>query len=121
MVHKAGFYEKYVKRLLDVLISGLTLLILSPLMTVLTIVGTVVMKGNPFFVQSRPGKNEKIFKLIKFRTMTDSRDGSGNLLPDGQRLNGYGRFLRSTSLDELPELINIFIGQMSVVGPRPLL
>ncbi len=121
MVRKAGFYERYVKRLLDILISGLTLLILSPLMIVLTIAGAIVMKGNPFFAQPRPGKNEKIFKLIKFRTMTDSRDGSGNLLPDGQRLNGYGKFLRSTSLDELPELINILVGQMSVVGPRPLL
>ena len=121
MTHKAGFYEKIVKRVLDILASGLSLLVLSPLMILLTAVGAVIMRGNPFFTQERPGKNEKIFRLIKFRTMSNRRDGNGNLLPDGQRLNGYGRFLRSTSLDELPELINIFIGQMSVVGPRPLL
>ena len=79
------------------------------------------MKGNPFFAQKRPGKNEKIFKLIKFRTMSNAKDKSGKLLPDNQRLNKYGKFLRKTSLDELPELINILIGNMSIVGPRPLL
>ena len=79
------------------------------------------MKGNPFFTQLRPGKDEKIFRLIKFRTMTCEKDAEGNLLPDAQRLNGYGKLLRSTSLDELPELFNILLGQMSIVGPRPLL
>lgn len=79
------------------------------------------MKGNPFFTQERAGKGEKIFRLVKFRTMSNKKDAAGNLLPDGERLNGYGRFLRSTSLDELPELFNILIGQMALVGPRPLL
>ena len=79
------------------------------------------MQGNPFFIQERPGKNEKIFKLIKFRTMTNAKDGIGNLLPDNQRLTSYGKFLRSTSIDELPEIINILKGDMSIIGPRPLL
>lgn len=90
------------------------------------IVGAIAMKGNPFFVQKRPGKKgkdgkERIFSLIKFRTMSNAKDKDGNLLPDDKRLNGYGKFLRSTSLDELPEAFNIFIGDMSVIGPRPLL
>jgi len=97
------------------------LAVLSPVLLVLTVLGAWFMKGNPFFTQLRPGKDEKIFRLIKFRTMSMERDEQGNLLPDEQRLNGYGRFLRSTSLDELPELINIALGQMSLVGPRPLL
>ncbi|MBO4962395.1 MAG: sugar transferase, partial [Clostridia bacterium] len=87
----------------------------------LIIVGAIVMKGNPFFTQDRPGKNGKIFKLIKFRSMNNKKDENGNLLPDELRLTKYGKFLRATSLDELPELFNIFIGQMSIVGPRPLL
>ena len=87
----------------------------------LTVVGAVVMKGNPFFVQERPGKNEKIFKLIKFRTMTCEKDKEGKLLPDEQRITGYGNFLRHTSLDELPELLNILKGDMAIIGPRPLL
>lgn len=96
-------------------------MILSPLFLVMIILGAIIMKGNPFFVQLRPGKNEKIFKLIKFRSMTCATDENGQLLPDDKRLTKYGRIIRSTSLDELPELINILIGDMSIVGPRPLL
>ncbi len=114
-------YAKYVKRLLDILLSFLALAVLSPFLLIFTVVGALVMKGNPFFTQLRPGKNERIFKLIKFRTMTCETDGDGHLLPDEQRLTGYGKFLRSTSIDELPELINILIGDMSIIGPRPLL
>lgn len=114
-------YRNYVKRILDIVISFLAIAVLSPLLTVLTAVGLFAMKGNPFFAQDRPGKNGKLFRLIKFRTMSNRKDLNGNLLPDCDRLNGYGKFLRSTSLDELPELFNILAGQMSVVGPRPLL
>ncbi len=114
-------YAKFFKRALDFSLSLVALLVLSPVLLVLTIVGAIVMKGNPFFTQLRPGKNEKIFKLIKFRTMTCARDADGNLLPDDKRLTKYGKLLRSTSLDELPELVNILVGQMSIVGPRPLL
>lgn len=103
------------------MLSLMALLVLSPVLVILTVVGAIVMGGNPFFTQSRPGRNEKIFKLIKFRTMTNKKDKNGELLPDEQRLTGYGRFLRSTSLDELPELVNILVGHMSIVGPRPLL
>ncbi len=114
-------YSKYVKRILDFIISLLALIVLSPLFVVLIIVGSIAMKGNPFFAQKRPGKHEKIFMLIKFRTMTNERDKDGVLLPDEIRLNYYGKFLRSTSLDELPELFNILLGQLSIIGPRPLL
>ena len=114
-------YPKYIKRILDFLLSLTALLVLSPVFLILILLGTWFMKGNPFFTQLRPGKNEKIFRLIKFRTMSCEKDASGNLLPDEQRLNRYGRLLRSTSLDELPELVNILLGQMSIVGPRPLL
>lgn len=114
-------YAKCFKRILDFLLSLTALLILSPVLLVLTVLGAVLMKGNPFFTQLRPGKDEKIFRLIKFRTMTCEKDANGDLLPDAQRLNKYGKLLRSTSLDELPELINILLGQMSIVGPRPLL
>ncbi|MCR4615252.1 MAG: sugar transferase [Clostridiales bacterium] len=114
-------YAKFFKRLLDFLISLLLLILLSPLMLILTVVGAAVMGGNPFFVQERPGWHEKFFKLIKFRTMTNRKDEHGDLLPDEERLTSYGRFLRSTSLDELPEFINILKGDMSFVGPRPLL
>ena len=114
-------YAKFFKRVLDLFLSFFALVCLSPLLIVLTLVGAVVMKGNPFFTQQRPGLHERIFKLIKFRTMTNERDKDGNLLPDSVRLNRYGRFLRSTSFDELPELINIFKGDMSIIGPRPLL
>ena len=114
-------YARFFKRILDFVLSLLALLALSPLLLVLTILGAVKMKGNPFFTQARPGKNEKIFNLIKFRSMTCETDSRGNLLPDEVRLTRYGRLLRSTSLDELPELINILKGDMSIVGPRPLL
>ena len=120
-------YAKYVKRPLDFLLSLTALTVLSPLLLVLTVVGAIAMKGNPFFVQKRPGRiskktgQEKIFSLIKFRTMSNAKDKDGNLLPDKDRLNRYGRFLRSTSLDELPELVNIVKGDMAIVGPRPLL
>lgn len=114
-------YNRVTKRIIDVLLSGIAIILLSPILLVLSVIGLVKMKGNPFFTQERPGYKEKIFKLIKFRTMTNEKDGSGNLLPDDKRLNAYGRFLRATSLDELPELINIFKGDMSIIGPRPLL
>ena len=114
-------YAKYIKRGLDAVLSFCALLVLSPVLLILTVLGAFMMKGDPFFTQQRPGKDEKIFRLIKFRTMTCEKDKEGNLLPDEQRLNKYGKLLRSTSLDELPELINILIGDMSIVGPRPLL
>ena len=114
-------YRKFFKRFFDFILSLLALAVLSPILLILVIVGTIFMKGNPFFTQERPGKDEKIFRLIKFRTMDNRKDKDGNLLPDDVRLNKYGRILRSTSLDELPELINILKGDMSIVGPRPLL
>ena len=114
-------YAKYLKRVIDFLLSLIALIVLSPLLLVLIVLGTVFMKGNPFFVQKRPGKNEKIISLLKFRTMTNEKDEEGKLLPDEIRLVSYGKFLRSTSLDELPSLINILIGDLSIIGPRPLL
>ena len=114
-------YEAHIKRPLDFIISLCAIIFLSPIILILTIVGAIKMKGNPFFTQLRPGKDEKIFRLIKFRTMTCETDANGRLLPDEQRLVPYGKFLRSTSLDELPELINILKGDMSFVGPRPQL
>lgn len=119
--HKAGIYARYIKRPMDFVLSLCALVVLSPVLLLLTIVGAIVMKGNPFFTQERPGKDEKIFKLVKFRSMTLEKDKEGNLLPDEKRLTKYGRILRSTSLDELPELWNILKGDMSIVGPRPLL
>ena len=114
-------YAKYFKRVIDFCLSLIGLIMLSPILIILIILGTIFMRGNPFFIQARPGKDEKIFKLIKFRTMDNRKDENGNLLPDEVRLNRYGKFLRSTSLDELPELINILKGDMAIVGPRPLL
>lgn len=119
-------YPRFFKRLLDFSLSFGAIIVLSPVLLILAVIGAIAMQGNPFFVQARPGKKgkdgrEKIFKLIKFRTMSNAKDKDGNLLPDDVRLNKYGRFLRSTSLDELPELINILKGDMSIVGPRPLL
>lgn len=123
---KQGLYARYVKRIIDFIISFIALCVLSPLMLVLIAAGAVGMKGNPFFLQQRPGMigrdgKEKLFYLIKFRTMTNEKDGNGNLLPDEKRLNKYGIFLRKTSLDELPQLINILTGSCSLIGPRPLL
>jgi len=112
---------------MDFTLSLVALLVLSPILLILIVAGAIAMRGNPFFTQLRPGKidpktgKERIFRLIKFRTMDNRKDENGNLLPDDVRLNKYGRILRSTSLDELPELINILIGDMAIVGPRPLL
>ena len=119
-------YAKFIKRPLDLGLSVIAFVLVSPLLLVLTVIGVVAMKGNPIFTQKRPGKKdkngeEKIFSLIKFRTMSNEKDKNGNLLPDDVRLNKYGRFLRSTSLDELPELLNIIKGDLAIVGPRPLL
>lgn len=116
-----GIYGKYIKRILDFVLSLLALMILSPFILIFTIIGAIKMKGNPFFVQKRPGKDGKIFSLIKFRTMTNKKDKDGNLLPDEMRLTSYGKFLRSTSIDEVLEIINILKGDMSIIGPRPLL
>ena len=118
---KQGIYARYIKRLLDVLLSGCALIVLSP---VLLVTAALVKRklGSPvIFCQERPGRDEKIFKMYKFRSMTDERDENGELLPDEMRLTGFGRLLRSSSLDELPELWNIFKGDMSIVGPRPQL
>lgn len=114
-------YAEFFKRIIDFLLSLIALLVLWPLILLLVVLGAVKMKGNPFFTQLRPGKDEKIFKLVKLRTMTCEKDENGELLPDEQRLTRYGRILRSTSLDELPELFNILKGDMAIVGPRPLL
>ncbi len=119
-------YAKFLKRLIDFILSLIAILLLSPVFLILIIISAIAMRGNPFFVQKRPGKkkkngDEKIFNLIKFRTMNNKKDAEGNLLPDEQRLNKYGKFLRSTSFDELPELFNILVGDMAIVGPRPLL
>lgn len=114
-------YKQFFKRFYDIVLSGSAIIVLSPILLILTIIGAIAMKGNPFFTQERPGKNEKIFKLIKFRSMTCETDENGELLPDEKRLKKYGKILRASSLDELPELFNIFIGDMSIIGPRPLL
>lgn len=118
---KKGIYERYVKRALDFTLSLIALILLSPLLLLASLIGIFVMQGNPFFVQERPGKDGKIFKLIKFRTMNNKKDKEGKLLPDVQRLTKYGKFLRNSSVDEVPELLNIIKGDMSIVGPRPLL
>ena len=121
MKHHATFYEKYIKRLLDIVLSGGALLVLWPVLLITAILVRTKLGSPVIFCQERPGKNEKIFKLYKFRSMTDQRDENGNLLPDEVRLTKFGKLLRSTSLDELPELWNILKGDMSIVGPRPLL
>lgn len=121
MKHKASFYEKYIKRLLDIVLSGGALLVLSPVLLITALLVRVKLGSPVIFCQPRPGKDEKIFNLYKFRSMTDARDENGQLLPDEIRLTKFGKLLRSTSLDELPELWNIFKGDMSIVGPRPLL
>ena len=114
-------YKNFFKRVFDFILSLGALIVLAPVFLVLIILGWKYMKGNPFFTQDRPGKDGKIFKLIKFRSMSEEKDENGNYLPDDVRLNGYGKKLRSSSLDELPELINILKGDMAIVGPRPLL
>ena len=121
MQHKAGFYEKFVKRFLDLVLSGMALLMLSPVLLVTAILVRVKLGSPVIFCQERPGKDEKIFRLHKFRSMSDARDENGALLPDEVRLGRFGRILRATSIDELPELFDIFRGKMSIVGPRPLL
>lgn len=120
MVHKKGIYEKYIKRILDFTLSLIALICLFPILLIVAILVRAKLGSPIIFKQQRPGKDEKIFTLYKFRTMTDEKDENGNLLPDSQRLTKFGKFLRSTSLDELPELVNIIKGDMSIVGPRPL-
>lgn len=137
----ALLYKPFFKRFYDIFLSAVALVVLSPLFLILTVIGAIAMRGNPFFAQKRPGRRkklkkkecarrgvpygtygqEKIIKLLKFRTMTNERDENGSLLPDEKRLNAYGKFLRATSCDELPSLWNIFIGDISIVGPRPQL
>lgn len=118
---KVGFYEKYIKRLLDIVCALLAIIVFSWLYGLLAILVKVKLGSPILFSQERPGKDEKIFKLYKFRTMTDTRDENGALLPDEERLTRFGKLLRATSLDELPEAVNILKGDMSVIGPRPLL
>lgn len=119
--HKKGFYEKYIKRPQDFLCALLALIVLSPVMLVVAILIRSKLGSPVIFKQERPGLNGKVFKLYKFRSMSDAKDAEGNLLSDEERLGTFGKKLRSTSLDELPELVNILKGDMSVVGPRPLL
>lgn len=121
MEHKKGIYEKYIKRMLDFILSLIALICLSPVLLIVSILVRTKLGSPIIFKQQRPGKNEKIFTLYKFRTMTDEKDENGKLLLDSQRLTKFGKFLRSTSLDELPELINIIKGDMAIVGPRPQL
>ena len=114
-------YAKFFKRLIDFILALVGIVVLSPLLLILIILGAIFMGGNPFFTQDRPGLHEHVFKSAKFRTMDNRRDANGDLLPDEVRLNKYGRFLRASSLDELPELLNILVGDMAIIGPRPLL
>lgn len=116
-----GIYERYFKRPLDIILSLIAIIVLSPLMLIIAVLVRIYLGSPVIFKQQRPGLNEKIFTMYKFRTMTDERDENGELLPDSERLTKFGKFLRSTSLDELPELFNILKGDMSIVGPRPLL
>ena len=113
-------YRHFFKQIFDLLLSFIGLLIASPVFLLVTIMLTFANKGKPFFFQPRPGKNEKIFRIVKFKTMNDKRDQAGNLLPDAQRLTPIGKFVRKTSLDEIPQLINVLKGDMSLIGPRPL-
>lgn len=114
-------YRFFFKRIIDFIVSLIGLAIASPIMLLVTFIFAIVNKGSPFFFQARPGKNEKIFYVIKFKTMTDKRGADGNLLPDEKRLTKFGLFVRKTSLDEIPQLINVLKGEMSLIGPRPLL
>lgn len=119
--HRRTFYECCLKRPLDIFLSLLALIILSPLLLVIALLAKVLIRGKVIFAQCRPGRNGKVFKLYKFKSMTDRTDTNGNLLPDAERITKFGRFLRKTSLDELPQLWNILRGDMSIVGPRPRL
>ena len=115
-------YKNYIKRIIDLLLAAIGFLIISPVFLLLWLLLAVANKGaGAFFTQERPGKNERIFRVIKFKTMTDERDSEGNLLPDAERLTKMGKFVRSTSLDEIPQLLNVIKGDMSLIGPRPLL
>jgi hypothetical protein len=114
-------YRSFFKRVFDFILSLTAIIILSPVLLLLTVIGAFLMGGNPFFTQDRPGKDGKVFKLVKFKSMNNKRDERGELLPDEKRLTSYGQFIRNTSFDELPELINILKGDMAIVGPRPLL
>lgn len=119
--HRAGFYERYVKRMLDFVLSLTAIVILSPIILITALLVRIKLGSPVIFCQKRPGKDEKIFSMYKFRSMTDEKDENGNLLPDEIRLTAFGKKLRATSLDELPEMFNILKGDMSIVGPRPLL
>ena len=119
--HRAGFYEKYIKRMLDFILALIAIVVLSPVILITALLVRIKLGSPVIFCQKRPGKDEKIFSMYKFRSMTDEKDENGNLLPDEVRLTGFGKKLRATSLDELPELFNILKGDMSIVGPRPLL
>ncbi|MFQ7156077.1 MAG: sugar transferase [Merdimonas faecis] len=121
MGHKKGFYEKYIKRPQDFCCALVALIVLSPVLLITALLVRIKLGSPVIFTQERPGLNGKLFKLYKFRSMTDERDENGNLLPDEKRLTSFGKKLRSTSLDELPELINILTGRLAVCGPRPLL
>ena len=114
-------YKSYLKRTIDLITSLIVLVLLFPILIIVTLLLAIANHGKPFFFQIRPGKNEKLFKIIKFKTMTDGKDKKGNLLPDALRITQFGDFLRKTSLDELPQLINVLMGDMSLIGPRPLL
>ena len=118
---RRGIYERFIKRALDMILSGVAIIVLSPILLIVAILVKTKLGSPVIFKQERPGLNEKIFKMYKFRSMTDAKDENGELLPDEERLTSFGKKLRSTSLDELPELFNIFKGDMSIVGPRPLL
>ena len=114
-------YKKYIKRILDALLAFVVLTVLAPVFFVMTVLGAIVMRGNPFYTQKRPGKDGKCFRLIKFRSMSNKRDENGQLLPDAERVTVYGRLIRAASVDELPEFLNILKGDMAFIGPRPLL
>ncbi len=114
-------YKTYIKPIIDFLVAFIALLIISPLLLVITFLLTLANKGKPFFFQNRPGENGKIFRIVKFKTMTDEKDSDGKLLTDSDRLTAVGKFVRKTSIDEIPQLLNVLKGEMSIVGPRPLL
>ncbi|MGV6845135.1 MAG: sugar transferase [Lutibacter sp.] len=114
-------YKKVIKRLIDFLISFIVLIVIAPILFLVSLILYIANKGNPFFYQVRPGKNEKLFKIVKFKTMTDEKDKNGQLLPDEKRLTNVGKWVRKMSIDELPQLINVVKGEMSLIGPRPLL